>query len=877
MCRRNTESQVELYVQCSVADMSPDARIRGATAGKTTCRFHTVPVWIRTVRSLQKSSACRQLQSTLPPRPSVSAALAKSSTGMKSAAVVQPIESLDSSLERPLSVGLSTQLTSFIGREDELSWIAKRLEAGQRLLTITGPGGVGKTRLALAAASLLNARSTFDDGVVVVALAQVADESLVVPTIARALDVVVEDGRQPVHRLEALQGRKLLLVLDNLEHVVGAAIELHQLLDELPDLSLLVTSRRALRVSGEQEFALSPLAVPESGSSAALDQLLQFPSIALFVDRAAASNPQFSLTEVNASAVVTICTRLDGLPLAIELAAARIRMLSPQALASRLSGRLQLLTAGPRDAPRRQQTLRETISWSFELLTEEERLLFRLISVFSGGASLEAVEAVVLRAAPQLAPDTLAGVAALVDHSLLVKEAEAAGESRFRMLETIREFGLDELEASGAASSARDAHAEYFVEQAERSAEGEYGALESSLLRKLEPDLGNVRAALTWLLAQQPFDSPRANLGLRLAGAMVRFWDVRGYLQEEYDWLTRALSMVKAGPTRERATALTALGVNCWFTNQLDDAIKWQQEALTIWRMLNDPSAIVRSLWFLGLVAGKRREVQRLDELYEESAPLAPHLGITLWTVVPNSLQALKALAERDGQRCRDTLAATLDYHVKHGYLWPHAWCLGIMAEAAMIDGNRDESLSLYQRSLAEFNEHGDIYATIDCLVAIANHASGYGQPETAAMLLSVVRQIRFAVGYRMTWATISEQDSWNLTNSLLDSDRVGQIQADALDLRLSDAVALALSVKPEQVGHAPALKQGNRYGLTSREREVLKLLAEGRSNQEIGDLLFISARTAGTHVANILQKLGVHSRAAAVAVALNKDLDLES
>ncbi|CAN5697515.1 hypothetical protein BH23CHL5_BH23CHL5_22500 [soil metagenome] len=442
------------------------------------------------------------------------------------------------------------------------------------------------------------------------------------------------------------------------------------------------------------------------------------------------------------------------------------------------------------------------------------------------------------------------------------------------MLETLREFGLDELEISGAAPSARDAHAEYFVEQAERSAVGEYGALESSLLRRVEPDLGNVRAALTWLLTQQPFDSPRAHLGLRLAGAMIRFWDVRGYLQEEYEWLTRALSMVEVAPTRERATALTALGVNCWFNNQLDDSISWQQGALTLWRTLNEPSAIVRSLWFLGLVAGKRGEVQRLDELYEESAALAPHLGITLWTVVPNSLQAMKALAEQEGQRCRDILAATLDFHVEHGYLWPHAWCLGIMAEAAMIEGNRDESLSLYQRSLEEFNDHGDIYATIDCLVAIARHATVYGQPETAAMLLSVVRQIRFAVGYRMTWTTISEQDSWNLAKSRLDSHRIDQIRVDAQDLRLSDAVSLALSVKPEQLGPTPAIKQSNIYGLTSREREVLKLLAEGKSNQEIGDLLFISSRTAGTHVANILQKLGVHSRSAAVAIGLSEDLD---
>ena len=775
-------------------------------------------------------------------------------------------------------------LTSFIGRDDDVAAVVALLRAGHRLVTVTGPGGVGKTRLAVAVAAALGDSALFPDGDVFVTLASVADEALVVPTIARALGVVAEDERSPVERLAAaLQGQRLLLTVDNLEHVVGASPELSALLEACPDLAILATSRRALRLAGEQEFPLAPLPAPAPGSQRPLADLAATPAVALFLARAAAARPTFTLTEANAPAVAEICRRLDGLPLAIELAAARVKVLSVEALAARLSGRLQLLTAGARDLPRRQQTLRDAIAWSYDLLTAEEQSLFRRLAVFAGGATLDAIEDVIAAPGAGDPIDALEATASLVDHSLLVREEGAAPrtpaasgpEPRFRMLETIREYALERLEASGEADTARDAHVAYFLRLAEESAEREYSREEPARFQRLEPELDNVRAALGWLLDPRAFGSERARLGLRLAGAMVRFWDIRGYLIEEADWLQRALALVPPEPTPERGTALTALGVNAWFSDDLDRARAWQEQALAVWRRLDDRRAIVRSLWFLGLVAAKRGEVARLEALSAEAAPLAPEIGISLWQMVPDSLLALAALASGDGARVAELLQPTLAYHERHGYLWPHAWVTGMLAEAAVLDGDRRRALPLHQRSLAEFAEHGDVYAMLDGLIAVAVDATVFGQAETAARLLGAVATVRAAVSQRVTWASVTEEEAIAVVRAALPEAAFAAAFDSGRALPLADAVGLALAVTPETPARdtTPAQGHADPFGLSPREREVLRLLAEGKSNQEIGAALFISPRTAGTHVANIFGKIGVNSRAAAVALAHERGL----
>jgi non-specific serine/threonine protein kinase len=358
-------------------------------------------------------------------------------------------------------------------------------------------------------------------------------------------------------------------------------------------------------------------------------------------------------------------------------------------------------------------------------------------------------------------------------------------------------------------------------------------------------------------------------LGLRLAGAMVRFWDIRGYLAEEAEWLTLALASVPEEETHERAFALTALGVNAWFTGDLERAVQYQEQALAIWRALGDELAIVRSLWLTGLVAGKRGEVERLEALSAEAAPLAAGLGVALWTVVPNSLLALAALARGDGRRVAELLEPTLAYHERHDYPWPHAWVLGLLAEAAMLEGDQASSLALHQRSLAEFAETGDVYATLDGLIAVAGHATAFGQAETAARLLGAVAAVRPVVGFRVTWAGVAEEEAATAAGAVLGEADYEARRDEGRGLPLADAVALALAVSPEAPARvAAAPTEADPYGLSPREREVLRLLATGKSNQAIGETLFISPRTAGTHVANIFGKLGVGSRAAAVAFA---------
>jgi non-specific serine/threonine protein kinase len=787
--------------------------------------------------------------------------------------IISPEVETGSLTSRPGQLNHPVQLTSFIGREDEIAWVGGRLEAGQRLITITGPGGVGKTRLAYAVAESTRRSGRFPDGYAVVTLASVADERLVIPTIARTLGVMADDEQPVADRLAAaLLGRRMLLVVDNLEHLIGAGIALRALLDACPDLSMLVTSRRALRVTGEQEFALSPFPVPSAIEGASLVHLTAYPSIALFVDRAEAALPTFALNADNASPVVEICARLDGLPLAIELAAARIKVLSSHALASRLSGRLRILTAGPRDAPTRQQTLRETIAWSYELLAPDEQRLFRRMAVFAGGGVLAAIEAVAELDDPEA--DVLALVATLLDHSLLVREADPSGEPRFRMLETIREFGLELLSQTGEEASVRDAHAAHLTLQYEVASDWQFGPEEPERVRQIEPEIDNIRAALTWLLVDQEFDSPRARMGLRLARSMTRFWDLRGHLREQEEWLTLALRMTADEPTADRGSALMGLGMAAWGANRFEEAKRRHEQSLEVWKAVGQLDAIARGHWLVGLAATGLGDLETAKRHFSEIEKLIPGLGVSLWVASLPVGQGLIAGLEGDGERAMRHFAEGLAYVAEHGFAWPHAWLLGEMAGAAMLVGDGASALAYYQRSLTELAGLGDVYGMLTGVTAIAMQATAAGDPELGASLLGAVMRIRSAVGNRRSWPHIVDKDAEEHARAALGDETYGQVQARTRSMTLSEAVALALAFRAEEeASQRGGGTSGSAFELSPRELEILGLLVEGKSNQEIGDALFISPRTAGTHVSNILGKLGVHSRAAAVAMALNEGL----
>src|SRR5829696_7639284 len=475
-----------------------------------------------------------------------------------------PLKTLDARMNN-----LPAQPTPLVGRERELGEVRDLLRAeGVRLLTLTGPGGIGKTRLGLqVGAELLD---EFEDGVFFVALATITEPALVPSAIAEALGVV-EAADQPLE--ESLKGylrpKELLLLMDNFEQVLGGAPLVGELLSACPELKVLATSRSVLRVYGEQEYPVPSLELPRPGGGGlpALEALSQYESVRLFIERAKAAKPDFEVTNESVPAVAEICVRLDGLPLAIELAAARIKLLTPSAMLHRLGSRLKLLRGGSRDLPERQRTLRGTIEWSFALLEAGEQLLFARLAVFSGGRTLEAIEAV-CEAEGDLPMEALEGVSSLLDKSLLRQEEGPEGEPRFVMLETIHEFARERLQASGEGEEVRRVHAEYFLGLAEGAEPELRGAQQLACLERLEAEHDNMRAALTWSLENEP------ETALRLAGALARFWEMRSDISEGSRWLEAALRQsdraevadteVAATDVARRAKLLSEAGTFAW-------------------------------------------------------------------------------------------------------------------------------------------------------------------------------------------------------------------------------------------------------------------------------------------------------------------------
>jgi predicted ATPase len=629
--------------------------------------------------------------------------------------------------EKPVSpvenrqINIPTQRTGFVGREKEIA-VAKELLLSQniRLLTVTGPGGIGKTRLGVQVA--LGLVDNFPGGTHFVPLSSISDPNLVPSAIIQTLAIREAGGQSPLEilkkHLQETSRAPVLLLLDNFEHLIAAAPILAEILAMGPHLKILVTSRAALHIYGEHEFPVPPLAFPDSRSAPSLEVASQCPAVALFVQRAIAVKPDFALNRENASAVTDICAQLDGLPLAIELAAARIKVLSLSSIRTRLASRMQLLTGGARDLPQRQQTLRSAIDWSYDLLTPAEQKLFRRLSVFVRGCTLEGVEAV-CDTKSDLDLDLLDGMASMVDKSLMQQLEQPNGESRFLMLETIREYAREKLQVSGEELSTKRAHAAYFLVLAEEVGTNQSAAQGSEWLERFTLDHDNFRAALDWLA-----ETKDADWGLRLGAALFRFWETREYLAEGRDSLGKLLRIPAAAPrTKLRARAVFSAGVLAIEQGDYTSGNALVSESLSIARELHDNQGAAVGLNALAVLVRDQGDLALAHSMFEEGLILWRELGDQ--KAVARSLSNLASVVKLQGDypRARSLYAECLAIFRDLGDRTGVGWSLNSQGDVAREQGDFAAAQTLYEKSLAIFQELNDRWGIAGSLADLGNIA----------------------------------------------------------------------------------------------------------------------------------------------------------
>lgn len=817
---------------------------------------------------------------------------------------------------------LPAYVNAFVGRDHQLELITTAIRSeGARLLTLTGPGGTGKTRLALLAASSLV--GDFPDGVFVVWLASISNPDRFTGAIAQALGLSEPPGGSLFQRLvDFLTEKKLLLVLDNFEHVTPSAVAVAELLGACSALHALVTSRVVLNLYGERHVPVPPLALPDHRTTPTAEYVCQFESIRLFVDRAQAVRPDFELLDANAVNVAQICQRLDGLPLALELAAARLQALSVASLAERIDHRLPLLTGGPRDRPARQRTLRDTIAWSYDLLDPAGQTLFRRLAVFEG-CTIDAANEVCCVAAAEpgsstvavtpLTTDLIDCLTTLVDNSLLIRGESATGEARYAMLETIREYALERLAETDEADAIRRRHALFYLALAE-SAEPELtGEAQAEWAARLELDYPNLANALVWCEARG-----YAEPALRLAVALWWFWAVRGRATEGRDRLQRLLDRFKprAAPERyvlARARASQALGNLVAFHGNYRQAQALHERAVADFRALADAQHLEGALQALGWVTSRQGDHTQAIACLEEAVDLARSrgdaaaIGAALFNLayarhesgdyalarqLLGEAMALKRETGREASVGVIQIMLGVVAQDEGELARARSWCeeglrlcraagdergiaLGLADLASLAIAQRDyeEARASLGESIAIYERIGEPVGVAFVLERFARLAEVVDQAFLAVKLAGAAAALRGRIG-----APLGEDAEARLNTSLARARRILGEPAAA------EAWNMGWALTPEQAVHAalePLRLQSTTRGstakhtgdLTPREREVAVLIARGYTNHRISSELVITEATAASHVVHILAKLAFSSRAQIAAWAVEHDL----
>ncbi|GHO99732.1 hypothetical protein KSF_097800 [Reticulibacter mediterranei] len=813
-------------------------------------------------------------------------------------------------------------LTSFIGREQEIATICALLRRPEvRLLSLVGTGGVGKTRLSLQVAACL--RKDFADQIYFVSLMETSNPNLVIPTIARTLGLEEAGGRPLLEHVQAfLKERRMLLLLDNFEQVVEAAPMLADLLSACPDLKVLATSRAVLHISGEHTFSVPPLALPDAASQPIMEDIDRYPAITLFSERARAVLPEFLLNKENSAVVAEICIHLDGLPLAIELAAPRLKVLSPTMLLERLSHRLQVLTHGMRDAPTRQQTLLNTLEWSYRLLNPSEQQLFRFLSIFVGGCTLPALEESWELAGHMQNERLLEGVTSLHDKSMLYRANREAEEPRLLLLRTVREYGLQCLTLAGELEQAQWAHAIYYLRLAEEAEPELKGPQPRPWLERLQREHDNLREALCFFIAQGETNRG-TEMAQRMGKALERFWIIGGHVKEGRDLLELALKSKQKVSAPIRGYALCILSALARYQGDFQAAVAACEESLSIFRDLGDPVGIAESLYRLGFVAWMRGDAATARSYYGESLTVAQ--GEQCRDVRSETLYCFANLAffERDTSLARRLIEESLelsraldDSNNIAAALSLFGWVvllqgdvaaaralqeesliavralgnqrgiahtLGALAEIAYGMGDFEQACTYYEESLTIILKLDDRWILAIYLEGLARADAALGEMIRAVQILSAVDVLRRVIGASMT-APLTK-DVRERTLAML-HERLGErafAAAWAEGQTMSPEQAIAARHRAPRVAALPLVEKRPAMkllrerslhdDLTPRERDVLRLVAQGLTDVQVAEQLVISPRTVNFHLTSIYRKLQISSRSAATRYVLEHQL----